>query len=162
MTIYYIYSLKDPISGAIRYVGATMNPYARLHAHMSSVDGTPAKKEWVQGLRESGLSPIMDILEKCTSTEAAAEREKHFYSVHNNGELVCADPVVAPYTFVPGRRKPVVTETVIIPLTHQQILKGEAIAEKKGIGSLSDFIKHVLYREIEEFERENGVVRIAN
>lgn len=61
----YIYALRCPLSGEIRYIGKSNNPERRLYLHLFA-----AKRKyyghqttlWLQGLQEEGVSPAMDVL----------------------------------------------------------------------------------------------------
>ena len=69
--ITYIYGLRDPISGEIRYIGKTNNLKKRLatHLHLAKSDVNRHKKHWLKKLKESGVKPEMVILEKVDSCE---------------------------------------------------------------------------------------------
>lgn len=63
---YYIYVLRDPRDGAVRYVGRTKNPKKRLEHHLyKKSDGSfvHARREWIQEVRSAGLRPVMEIVE---------------------------------------------------------------------------------------------------
>lgn len=63
---YYIYTLSDPISNEIRYVGKTKNLKDRLSRHMNPSNlknlWTP-KSKWLKYLKNNNLKPIMEILD---------------------------------------------------------------------------------------------------
>lgn len=59
----YIYSLSDPRSGEICYVGKSTNPRTRLYQHVSDLRGG-GKSAWIQELRSLHLRPVLDILEE--------------------------------------------------------------------------------------------------
>jgi hypothetical protein len=60
-----IYTLNDPRTDAVHYVGRTCNPKKRYAQHLSGSNEhcTVEKKLWVQELRALILRPRMDILE---------------------------------------------------------------------------------------------------
>lgn len=58
----YIYGLIDPRSGAIRYVGKTVNMVARLAEHLRCNDEGP-RSDWIRGLLADGLRPGCEILQ---------------------------------------------------------------------------------------------------
>jgi len=66
MATYYIYALIDPRDGKAFYVGKTTSPENRMSKHRSLSGPTEnaAKKARVRELRELGLAPQMQILEK--------------------------------------------------------------------------------------------------
>lgn len=72
----FIYSLSDPRTNQVRYIGKTNNPSARLSGHISySVTGE--KSRWIAELKAIGLRPIMNILEE-TTEEQWSVREQHW------------------------------------------------------------------------------------
>jgi len=77
--IHYIYTLTDPRTKVIRYVGKTNNPAVRLAMHLCEKRGSH-KNNWLHQLRSLGLRPIMDVIEECTD-ETWAERER-FWIAH--------------------------------------------------------------------------------
>lgn len=75
-----IYLLKDPRDGAVRYVGRTRSPKSRLSQHVSK-PGNKGLREWIGGLVDAGLAPIMDVVDTVTgSRNEAAEMEKFWYA----------------------------------------------------------------------------------
>ena len=76
----YIYGLKCPHSGAVRYIGKSNNPSKRLRAHiygaMRHVYNHHAAR-WIRKLQESGLRPELRILELVPAGKdwRAAERD---------------------------------------------------------------------------------------
>ena len=69
----YIYALKDPRDGQIRYVGKTANVSRRLKGHIR--DGIISRKRaWLIDLVASGLIPEVEILE-IANTENFSQRE---------------------------------------------------------------------------------------
>lgn len=71
----YIYALKDPLDGQIKYIGQTSNIKRRLFAHMAGQSGTTEKKRWILGLKMLGLQPEVILLESVTG--CVIEREKY-------------------------------------------------------------------------------------
>ncbi len=59
----YIYTLSDPRTGYVHYVGKAFNPSERLDQHWKSNKSTPSSK-WVRSLKVIGIKPEMGILEK--------------------------------------------------------------------------------------------------
>lgn len=67
----FIYALLEPDSGAVRYIGKTVNPAVRLYGHLKHAGGGRYRKnKWVQALLDCGLSPRMTILEAALEPEA--------------------------------------------------------------------------------------------
>lgn len=74
----YIYSLVDPRTKQVRYIGQTNNPQRRLKQHIAGRSDqkiTPVKS-WIKSLLKNDLVPKMEIVEKCNS-DNWQEREKH-------------------------------------------------------------------------------------
>lgn len=64
----YIYSLTDPITKQVRYIGKTVSPlYTRLSGHMCEAHrpGTSRthKRNWLKSLANRGLMPIIEVVE---------------------------------------------------------------------------------------------------
>lgn len=61
---YYIYTLSDPITNFVRYVGKTNNPKQRLASHIClSSNHNTHKYNWIKSLKTNKLKPIMDIID---------------------------------------------------------------------------------------------------
>lgn len=75
----FIYTLIDPTTNEIRYVGKANNPEKRLEAHIygSQVDSNPHKYHWIKKLRRAGLKPILHVIEICADSEWK-QREKYW------------------------------------------------------------------------------------
>jgi len=60
-----IYALLDPRTNDIRYVGATNNPYARMHGHLSACRFKPhwPKSQWIAELGRLNMRPTFCVLE---------------------------------------------------------------------------------------------------
>lgn len=67
MTKAYIYTLVDPVTNEIRYVGKTVNLKARLSKHLywsSLKNNKDYKSNWIKKLLRNKLVPIMNIVQK--------------------------------------------------------------------------------------------------
>jgi hypothetical protein len=90
----YIYSLKDPRDGAVKYVGQTRHLGARLAGHLSSAFGNPRKgrsqkDEWLRELESLGTPATVEILEQCDDDDKAGDAEKKWIQFHRgNGQLL--------------------------------------------------------------------------
>jgi hypothetical protein len=60
----YIYTLSDPQTGEIRYIGQTSNPKNRIKSHLQE-NSFSRKSNWVRSLKLKGLIVIMDIIDIC-------------------------------------------------------------------------------------------------
>lgn len=72
---WFVYCLLDPITNVPRYVGLSMNPSIRLGNHVNGSGQVPAVTEWIDALKEHGLSPKIFVLQECDgwNTGFAAE-----------------------------------------------------------------------------------------
>lgn len=74
-----IYTLSDPLTGDVRYVGWTTNPRVRLCSHVSAVrsgsETNTHKSNWIKRLMRTGLEPHLNIIEKgCGQNWPAREK----------------------------------------------------------------------------------------
>jgi hypothetical protein len=89
--IAYIYSLTDPETKKIRYIGKTVNPKYRLREHLyESVKTQNYRCNWIRGLIKRGLTPIFNILEICP-VQNFEEREAYHISLYDFKELTNSD-----------------------------------------------------------------------
>lgn len=58
MSNVFIYALKDPDTGQIRYVGASINPTKRFKQHLQSKE-TNHRAKWIKSLRMANLMPVL-------------------------------------------------------------------------------------------------------
>lgn len=66
----YIYSLEDPRTGEIRYVGKAFNLKRRLSDHICNCRrGSSKNKSWVISLIEAGVRPVIKELEYLENVE---------------------------------------------------------------------------------------------
>ena len=82
---FLIYTLKDPVTLEIRYVGVTSTTLsARLSQHIydSKKLGTH-KRYWIKSLVERNLKPIIETIESCTY-KTWEDREKYWISYYEN------------------------------------------------------------------------------
>jgi group I intron endonuclease len=67
METIYIYTLTDPITNEIRYVGKTNNLVRRLNAHIKrSKTNKYHSARWINSLIDKGFKPVISIIEECT------------------------------------------------------------------------------------------------
>lgn len=60
----YIYTLSDPFTGNVRYVGQSVKPKNRLRRHLLDAPFKRTHKEcWIYGLLQREAKPIIDILD---------------------------------------------------------------------------------------------------
>lgn len=64
---YYIYTLSDPTTGEVKYVGKTKDTKDRIRRHMSNDhlrDAWTSKNKWLLWLKNQGLKPDIEILDE--------------------------------------------------------------------------------------------------
>ena len=64
---FFIYTLSDPVSNQIKYIGKTKNLKDRLQRHMSPYGlkcSWQSKTKWLRYLKNNGLKPIMEVLDE--------------------------------------------------------------------------------------------------
>lgn len=82
--IYYIYSLKDPITNKIRYIGKTTNIQKRYYYHCSNYhlnNENTHRSNWIKSLKNQNLKPIIEIIEECENWQ---EREIYWIKYHKD------------------------------------------------------------------------------
>ena len=62
--IIYVYTLSDPRTGDVRYVGVTNNPRNRFNSHMRDNRASNHRTRWINSLVRDGLKPIMAIIDE--------------------------------------------------------------------------------------------------
>lgn len=66
----YIYTLADPFTGLVRYVGKADDLRVRFNHHVSLKGKANTKKKcWVQSLLKKGVKPTMEVVEIVDSSE---------------------------------------------------------------------------------------------
>lgn len=66
----YIYSLEDPETGEIRYVGKANNIKSRFYGHLNEKGGKNThKKNWINFLKSKGLKPVIKVLDEVSINE---------------------------------------------------------------------------------------------
>lgn len=78
----YIYSLTDPITNKIRYIGKSITPNQRYSSHLSRAKEKKTHTNcWIYGLLKKGVKPIMTIIEECDETNWI-EKEQYYISIN--------------------------------------------------------------------------------
>ena len=66
----YIYTLTDPISGLIRYVGKSDKPNKRIKEHIRKSNiGVTHKNNCIKSLLRNGLTPIIEVIDEVPMCE---------------------------------------------------------------------------------------------
>ena len=68
MPITTIYTLSDPITGLVRYVGKTRNPKQRIRNHLGKRENNH-KGNWIESLRRQGLEPVVNFIDEVPTEE---------------------------------------------------------------------------------------------
>lgn len=79
----FIYSLTDPITNQIRYVGKTVNLEQRLYNHINHAKTMKYKRHvcyWINSLLKQGKLPSMNVLEECETDWQ--QREQYWINQH--------------------------------------------------------------------------------
>lgn len=93
MRIGYIYTLADPRTNQIRYVGQTINnPSKRLAQHIHQESRVSGKlthvNSWIRNLKQNNLKPTLTIIEEC-SVEDLDSREIYHISEYKKLHDLC-------------------------------------------------------------------------
>tara|TARA_R110000868_G_scaffold118456_3_gene314121 strand:+ start:2105 stop:2767 length:663 start_codon:yes stop_codon:yes gene_type:complete len=59
----FIYTLNDPDTNEVRYVGKSDNPQKRLYMHLWRESKTH-KWSWIKSLKDKGLTPLLEVLDE--------------------------------------------------------------------------------------------------
>lgn len=104
----YIYGLRDPRDGAVRYIGRTENLKHRENAHRSTVPQQycrgRALQAWISELAAAGLRVDLVVLEECDAADAK-EREGAWLSRYEHADpplLNVRGPAVAAHWITRG------------------------------------------------------------
>lgn len=81
--IVYIYSLIDPQSNQVRYIGKSINPKRRYYEHIKYVDNNSHKSNWIKKLILQGLKPSLSIIEEC-DLNTWESRERYWITQYPN------------------------------------------------------------------------------
>lgn len=69
--MYYLYTLKDPITNLVKYVGYSKRPKRRIWEHLrdAKMGSKTYKSCWIKSLLEIQQVPIMEIIKVCEHHE---------------------------------------------------------------------------------------------
>lgn len=107
---YTIYSLCDPRTQEVRYVGMSNNVIQRFGQHLSSPNdgGNEAKGAWILELQHAELMPVLQIVESGLSRESAIKREQYWMTFYLDGGSPLTNAIVPVNKSCKGRNKGVV------------------------------------------------------
>lgn len=75
---YAIYALVDPRNNDIRYIGLSSDVYSRFAQHILT-NGNKLKAEWIAGLKQMKLFPLLQVLEDDIPTiDEARSKERQW------------------------------------------------------------------------------------
>lgn len=61
----FIYTMSDPITGEVRYIGKANDIYSRFRGHLNEKrDIHTHKQRWIRQLRDRGLKPVIEIVDE--------------------------------------------------------------------------------------------------
>lgn len=79
LTVWCVYTLADPRTSAVRYVGQTLGAAGRLDGHSSEARARSArvtpKVAWLRELNALGLGPIVAVVDTYRDERSAAGRQ---------------------------------------------------------------------------------------
>lgn len=76
-----IYTLTDPITRIIRYVGKSVNAERRYNQHLYDKRHNNYSSRWIRKLQKQKLKPILNIIEICDES-IWQEREKYWIAYY--------------------------------------------------------------------------------
>jgi len=79
----YIYSLIDPNTNKVRYIGKTNNIKRRYYEHITNTKSNSYKNNWIKKLLSEGSPPIINIVEEC-NYDNWEKREIYWISQFND------------------------------------------------------------------------------
>lgn len=81
-TVTNIYSLSDPLSKQVRYIGKADNVKKRLTVHLTDTDKNH-RTNWIKSLKKVGLKPEVDIIDIVSYNEWQFW-ERHYISLYKS------------------------------------------------------------------------------
>lgn len=159
----YIYSLNDPDSLSIRYIGKTINIKRRLSSHINEAKRGKGRRyvlNWIKSLLDVNKKPIINIIEECDQ-DNWEEREKHWVNYYrkiilnlcNNADGGLGGSGMKNYTADEiNRRRIIASKTFSKYTIEQKIIIWNAIKDKSY-----KLVKTLITRNI-YFQVINGYV----
>lgn len=75
---HYIYTLSDPFTSEVRYVGVTMYPELRYSQHVTRSKDNTHKSNWIKRLQRNHAEPTMEILTLVHDKDVAMKLEMKY------------------------------------------------------------------------------------
>jgi GIY-YIG catalytic domain len=94
---YTVYALIDPRDNSIRYIGIAEHPAIRLEQHLQSSGGNIPKRQWINELRQLGLTPMMQPIETGLSLPVALEHETMWIQHYLSAGIALVNRRVTPF-----------------------------------------------------------------
>lgn len=122
---YYVYTLTDPRTNRIRYVGMTSQPEQRLRNHVSAYKGRQSRAEWVKELKAAGIKPTLTVVDTAKNKARAIELEKDWIErLHNEGHSL-----VNGRKFVKSNRNSAIDTLASHTTCDEDIANGAVVAD---------------------------------
>ena len=75
----YVYTLSDPRTNEVRYIGKTLYLNNRFSNHLAtSKFGKSHKKNWIKNLLKNNLKPVIEVLEEFDNEEDTLKAEAYW------------------------------------------------------------------------------------
>lgn len=90
MVTVYIYGLKCPLAGIIRYIGKSINPSRRLRRHISDAQRNSYQHHaarWIRKLTAAGLSPELVIIRALADGEPWQDVERELIAAYQTAGM---------------------------------------------------------------------------
>lgn len=106
--MYHIYTLTDPKTEKVRYVGMSKNAHRRYAMHLLNMGRLDGQKDrWIKALAETGEAPSMSIIETVETETEARKREKDWIQHYLNLKMPLTNELLlesgmAPHTIYLG------------------------------------------------------------
>ena len=148
----FIYVLKDPDDGVVRYVGKTNNPKKRMSAHLSApININLPSVRWVRSLKRLNKKPIMEIIEETDDWENCEKKWIAFYRNSTGCLLNIDEGGVVRVCNHANKNASKKYMAVIQKLSNLPIVSEEA---KKEWAIIKDAIKKIRAEILESMESE--------
>lgn len=80
----FLYSLNDPFTDEVRYIGITVSPKSRLKNHITDLSYNKEKCEWIRDLLSKKSKPVMKIISESSDVKFILSEEKRLISEGTN------------------------------------------------------------------------------